>query len=81
MLRNNEKKRKREILSILVGIVGGNVASKMKKGTNGSSLFDRRPAVSSRVLSTWLVDIIEAKERGEKPSKIVDETYVITKIA
>lgn len=80
MLRNNEKKRKREILSILVGIVGGNVASKTKKGTNGSSLFDRRPAVSSRVLSTWL-DIIEAKERGEKPSKIVDETYVITKIA
>lgn len=45
-------------------------------------MFDRRPAVSSpRVLSTWLVDIIEAKERGEKPSKIVDETYVITKIA
>lgn len=43
-------------------------------------MFDRRPAVSSRVLSTWL-DIIEAKERGEKPSKIVDETYVITKIA
>lgn len=80
MLRNNEKKRKREILSILVGIVGKNVASKTKKGTNGSSLFDRRPAVSSRVLSTWL-DIIEAKERGEKPSKIVDETYVITKIA
>lgn len=80
MLRNNEKKRKREILSILVGIAGENVASKTKKGTNGSSLFDRRPAVSSRVLSTWL-DIIEAKERGEKPSKIVDETYVITKIA
>lgn len=80
MLRNNEKKRKREILSILVGIVGENVASKTKKGTNGSSLFDRRPAVSSRVLFTWL-DIIEAKERGEKPSKIVDETYVITKIA
>lgn len=80
MLRNNEKKRKREILSILVGIVDENVASKTKKGTNGSSLFDRRPAVSSRVLSTWL-DIIEAKERGEKPSKIVDETYVITKIA
>lgn len=80
MLRNNEKKRKREILSILVGIVGENIASKTKKGTNGSSLFDRRPAVSSRVLSTWL-DIIEAKERGEKPSKIVDETYVITKIA
>lgn len=45
-------------------------------------MFDRRPAVSSpRVLSTWLVDIIEAKERGEKSSKIVDETYVITKIA
>lgn len=31
--------------------------------------------------STYLLDIIEVKERGEKPSKIVDETYAVTKIA
>lgn len=80
------------MLLILVGHVR---AKRVEKGKTKErkeriDLIVRLEAAAfHRAFSTYLLDIyicvyiyiIELKELGQKPSKIVNETYVITKIA